>query len=308
LADVLNALATTVDRPNAGSAITQQVTNHTEPAHFSMRDGHLLISTARRITGPGYSNYWASTLAEHTLDQLRTLRLDGMLRALEEQSTSTAAAGLSFEDRLTLLVQREVAWRDNRRVARLLKAAKLKVSAACVEDIDWRTSRGLDRALITSLAGGDWIRHGRNLLITGATGCGKTWLACALAHQAVRGGFSALYVRAARLFEELKVAHGDGSFTRRLAQLAKLDVLVIDDFALSPIGAPERNDLLELLDDRVGTRSTIVTSQVPVRAWHTYLNDPTLADAILDRVVHSSHKIELKVGKSMRDTDGADKA
>jgi DNA replication protein DnaC len=247
-------------------------------------------------------------LAEHTLDQLRTLRLDGMLRALEEQSTSTAAAELSFEDRLTLLVQREVAWRDNRRVARLLKAAKLKVSAACVEDIDWRTSRGLDRALITSLAGGDWIRHGRNLLITGATGCGKTWLACALAHQAVRSGFSALYVRAARLFEELKVAHGDGSFTRRLAQLAKLDVLVIDDFALSPIGAAERNDLLELLDDRVGTRSTIVTSQVPVRAWHTYLNDPTLADAILDRVVHSSHKIELKVGKSMRDTDGAAKA
>jgi DNA replication protein DnaC len=247
-------------------------------------------------------------LAEHTLDQLRTLRLDGMLRALEEQSTSTAAAELSFEDRLTLLVQREVAWRDNRRVARLLKAAKLKVSAACVEDIDWRTSRGLDRALITSLAGGDWIRHGRNLLITGATGCGKTWLACALAHQAVRSGFSALYVRAARLFEELKVAHGDGSFTRRLSQLAKLDVLVIDDFALSPIGAAERNDLLELLDDRVGTRSTIVTSQVPVRAWHTYLNDPTLADAILDRVVHSSHKIELKVGKSMRDTDGAAKA
>jgi DNA replication protein DnaC len=247
-------------------------------------------------------------LAEHTLEQLRTLRLDGMLRAIEEQSTSTAAAELSFEDRLTLLVQREIAWRDNRRVARLLKAAKLKVSAACVEDIDWRTSRGLDRALVTALAGGDWIRHGRNLLITGATGCGKTWLACALAHQAVRSGFSALYVRAARLFEEMKVAHGDGSFTRRLAQLAKLDVLVIDDFALSPIGAAERNDLLELLDDRVGTRSTIITSQVPVRAWHTYLNDPTLADAILDRVVHSSHKMEPKVGKSMRDTDAEPKA
>ncbi len=241
-------------------------------------------------------------LAEHTLDQLRTLRLDGMLRAIEEQSTSTAAAELSFEDRLTLLVQREIAWRDNRRVARLLKAAKLKVSAACIEDIDWRTSRGLDRALITSLASGDWIRHGRNLLITGATGCGKTWLACALAHQAVRSGFSALYVRAARLFDELQVAHGDGSFSRRLTQLAKLDVLVIDDFALSPIGAAERNDLLELLDDRVGTRSTIITSQLPLRTWHSYLNDPTLADAILDRVAHSSHKIELKVSRSMRDT------
>jgi DNA replication protein DnaC len=247
-------------------------------------------------------------LAEHTLDQLRTLRLDGMLRAIEEQSTSTAAAELSFEDRLTLLVQREIAWRDNRRVARLLKAAKLKVSAACIEDIDWRTSRGLDRALITSLASGDWIRHGRNLLITGATGCGKTWLACALAHQAVRSGFSALYVRAARLFDELQVAHGDGSFSRRLTQLAKLDVLVIDDFALSPIGAAERNDLLELLDDRVGTRSTIITSQLPLRTWHSYLNDPTLADAILDRVAHSSHKIELKVSRSMRDTGAEPKA
>jgi DNA replication protein DnaC len=243
-------------------------------------------------------------LPEHTLEQLRTLRLDGMLRAIEEQSTSTAAAELPFEDRLTLLIQREITWRDNRRVARLLKAAKLKVSAACIEDIDWRTSRGLDRALVATLAGGDWIRHGRNLLITGATGCGKTWLACALAHQAARSGFSVLYVRAARLFDELKVAHADGSFARRLAQLAKLDVLVLDDFALSPIGGAERNDLLELLDDRVGSRSTIITSQVPVRAWHTYLNDPTLADAILDRVVHSSHKIELKVGKSMRDTDG----
>ena len=137
-------------------------------------------------------------------------------------------------------------------------------------------------------------------MITGATGCGKTWLACALAHQAARSGFSVLYTRAARLFDELQVAHGDGSFARRLAQLAKLDLLVIDDFAISPIGAAERNDLLEVLDDRVGTRSTLITSQLPVKAWHTYLDDPTLADAILDRVVHSSHKIELK-GKSLRD-------
>ena len=150
------------------------------------------------------------------------------------------------------------------------------------------------------LAEGDWLRHARNLLITGATGCGKTWLACALAHQGARSGFSVLYVRAARLFDELQVAHGDGSFARRLAQLAKLDLLVIDDFAISPMGAAERNDLLELLDDRIGTRSTLITSQLPVKQWHTYLGDPTLADAILDRIVHSSHKIELK-GKSLRD-------
>lgn len=237
---------------------------------------------------------------EHTLDQLRSLHLDGMVRAIEEQGTSTTAMALGFDERFSLLVQSEVAWRDDKRVARLLKAAKLKVSSACVEDIDWRASRTLDRSLVAALAGSDWIRNAQNLLMTGATGCGKTWLACALAHQAARSGFSTLYVRAGRLFNELHVAHGDGSFARRLTQLSKLDLLVIDDFAISPIGASERNDLLEVLDDRVGTRSTLITSQLPVKAWHTYLDDPTLADAILDRVVHSSHRIDLK-GATLRD-------
>jgi DNA replication protein DnaC len=237
---------------------------------------------------------------EHTLNQLRTLRLDGMVHAFEEQATSTAATALGFDERFGLLVQREVAWRDDRRVQRLLKAARLKVSTACVEDINWRSSRALDRSLVAALAGGDWIRNAQNLLITGATGCGKTWLGCALAHQAARSGFSVLYTRAGRLFDELHVAHGDGGFARRLSQLAKLDLLVIDDFAISPMGAPERCDLLEVLDDRVGSRSTLITSQLPVKAWHTYLDDPTLADAILDRIVHSSHKIDLK-GSSLRD-------
>lgn len=167
-------------------------------------------------------------LNEHTINQLRSLRLDGMVRAIEDQASSAAATALGFEERLTLLVQREVAWRDDRRVARLLKAARLKLSTACVEDINWRASRGLDKSLVTALAGGDWLRHGQSLLITGATGCGKTWLACALGTQAARSGFSVLYNRAARLFDELQVAHGDGSFARRLAQLAKLDLLVID--------------------------------------------------------------------------------
>jgi DNA replication protein DnaC len=242
---------------------------------------------------------------EHTLHQLKSLRLDGMARAVQEQASSIAASALDFDERLTLLVQSEIAWRDDKRVARLLKAAKLKVSSACIEDINWRASRSLDRALITTLAGGDWLRHARNLLICGATGSGKTWLACALAHQAARSGFSVLYVRAARLFDELQVAHGDGSFASRLIQLAKLDLLVIDDFAISPMGPGERNDLLELLDDRIGSRSTLITSQLPVKSWHTYLNDPTLADAILDRIVHSSHKIELKSTKSLRDNDTA---
>jgi DNA replication protein DnaC len=238
-------------------------------------------------------------LNEHTLDQLRGLRLDGMVCALADQATTAAAAEMAFEERLAMLVQREIDWRDGKRLARLLKAARLKVAGACIEDIDWRASRGLDRALVTALAGCNWLRHGHNVLITGATGVGKTWLACALAQQAARAGFTVLYVRAPRLLEELRVAHGDGSFARRLAQLARIDLLAIDDFAIAPVTAAERNDLLELLDDRVGTRATLITSQLPVTAWHEWLNDPTLADAILDRIVHAAHRIALK-GESMR--------
>lgn len=237
-------------------------------------------------------------LNEHTMDQLRGLRLDGMVHALNDQATSTAAAEMGFEDRLGLLVQREIDWRDGKRLTRLLKAAKLKVSA-CIEDIDWRGSRGLDRGLVTALAGCDWLRHGRSVLITGATGVGKTWLACALAQQAARSGFTVLYARAPRLLGELRVGHGDGSIGRRLAQLARIDLLVLDDFAIAPLDAGERNDLLELLDDRVGSRATLITSQLPVSSWHEWLDDPTLADAILDRIVHSAHKITLK-GESMR--------
>jgi DNA replication protein DnaC len=242
-------------------------------------------------------------LNEHTLSQLRSIRLDGMVHALQDSALSAAAATLSFEERLALVVQREIDWRDAKRIERLLKAAKLKISGACIEDIDWRSSRGLDRTLISALAGGDWLRHGHNVLITGATGVGKTWLACALAQQAVRSGFSALYVRAPRLLEELRIAHGDGSFGRRLAQLARIDLIALDDFAIAPITPSERNDLLELLDDRVGCRSTLITSQLPVSGWHEWLNDPTLADAILDRIVHSAHRITLK-GESMRKKAG----
>lgn len=238
-------------------------------------------------------------LNEQTLNQLRALRLDGMVAALSDAATHITASELPFEQRLALLVQRELDWRDGKRVARLLKAAKLKVSSACIEDIDWRAGRGLDRHLVTSLAEGDWIRHGRNVLITGATGCGKTWLGCALAQQAARRGFSVLYARATRLLQELQVAHGDGSFSRRLAALARLDVLVLDDLAIAPIAAQERQDLLELLDDRVGCRSTLITSQLPTSAWHQWLDEPTIADAIMDRLLHGAHTIALK-GESLR--------
>ncbi len=244
-------------------------------------------------------------LNEQTLTQLKSLRLDGMAAALADHASSSAASELRFEERLALLVQREIDWRDDKRLTRLLKAARLKVSGACIEDINWRASRGLDRHLVTALAGCDWVRHARTILITGATGTGKTWLSCALAQQAARNGFTVLYTRTTRLLQELRVAHGDGSFSRRLAQLARIDVLVLDDFAGAPMEAGERNDLLELLDDRVGAKATLITSQLAVKAWHAWLDDPTVADAILDRIVHSSHRIALK-GASLRKPESQD--
>lgn len=237
-------------------------------------------------------------LIQPTLDTLSRLKLQGMATALSEQMTQSVSHGLSFEERLGLLLDREVLYRENRRLARLLRVAALK-ERACLEDLDLRARRGLDRSQLASLASCDWIRAGQNVIVHGPTGSGKTFLSCALAHQACRQGLSALYLRAPRLFEELNLCHADGSFRRRLAALAKADLVVIDDFAIAPIGPRERNDLLELLDDRVSGRSTLITSQLPLEHWHEYIADPTLADAILDRVLHHAHKIRLE-GESMR--------
>lgn len=238
-------------------------------------------------------------LMEHTLQILKVLRLPGMLAAFEEQQMNSAAASLSFDERFAMLVDREQSWRENRRVARLLREAKLKSSQACMEDVRYGAGRKLDRAMVAQLGSCQWIRAHQNLILTGATGCGKTWLACALGNAACRQGLSVAYVRTPRLFEELRIAHGDGSFGKRLASLAKTDLLILDDWGLAPLNQSERNDLLEILDDRVGSRSTLITSQLPVEHWHAYLNDPTLADAILDRVIHAAHKLAL-AGESQR--------
>lgn len=240
-------------------------------------------------------------LIEQTVHTLNAMRLPGMAAAFAEQQTNAASMSLSFDERFAMLVDREHAWRENRRVSRLLREAKLKSSQACMEDVRYGDGRKLDKALIAQLAGCQWIRGHQNLILTGATGCGKTWLACALGNAACRQGLSVAYVRTPRLFEELRIAHGDGSFSKRLSALAKTDVLILDDWGLAPIDQAGRNDLLEVLDDRVGARSTVITSQLPVEHWHAYLNDPTLADAILDRVLHAAHKMSL-TGESLRKT------
>lgn len=238
-------------------------------------------------------------LMEHTLETLKSLRLPGMAAAFEEQQRLAAMTALSFDERFAMLVDREQNWRENRRLSRLLREAKLKSAQACLEDVRYGSGRKLDKALIAQLGSCQWVRAHQNLILTGATGCGKTWLACALGNAACRQGMTVLYVRTPRLFDELRIARGDGSYGKRLTALAKTDLLILDDWGLAPLGQAERNDLLEVLDDRVGTRSTAITSQLPVEHWHAYLNDPTLADAILDRVLHAAHKVAL-VGESLR--------
>lgn len=238
-------------------------------------------------------------LTHPTLDQLRVLKLDGMAHALEEQRLLPACQDLAFEDRLGLLVDRERSWRDGRRLARLLRSAKLKHAEACLEDVSYSGGRGIDKRLIANLSGGDWIRHGQSILLTGPTGVGKTWLACALGQQACRQGFPVLYQRVPRLTETLRIAHADGSFGRLLTQLARVDVLILDDWGMTPLDQAARHDLLEVIDDRSTSKSTLITSQLPIDHWHAWLNDPTVADAILDRLVHRSHRISLK-GESLR--------
>jgi DNA replication protein DnaC len=239
-------------------------------------------------------------LINQTLDKLDALGLFGMALGLREQLESSQYLSLSFDERFGLLVDREAEARDSRRLALRLKAAKLRQEAT-VEDIDFRAPRGLDKSLILNLAQAGWVAAKHNVLITGPTGAGKSFLACALTHAAVRRGHTAFYVRTPRLLAELALSRGDGRYVRRLAQLARIGVLVLDDYLITTPSLIEAKDLLELIDDRSQVRSTVVVSQLPVENWHAALaaGDPTLADAILDRLVHNAHRLELK-GTSMR--------
>ena len=237
-------------------------------------------------------------LTHPTSEKLQALRLLGMVKALDEQQRMPEIEDLCFEERLGLLVDREVTERDNRRLSSRLRNAKLRLDAA-VEDIKYRPVRGLDKSLMLALSSCRWIDEHLNILITGATGVGKSYIACALAQKACREGHSVLYFRLPRLLQELGLARGDGRYGKLLATLAKTGVVVLDDLGLGPLTDEQRRDLLEMFDDRHGNRSTIVTSQLPVKNWHEALGDPTLADAILDRLVHNSHRIDLK-GDSMR--------
>ena len=233
------------------------------------------------------------------IQQLRTLRVPGMVEALEQQLEQPAThSDLSFEERLGLMIDRETTHRSNNKVERLLKAAKLKLQGY-PEDINYTHPRGLDKSTFASLLSGQWIEHHQNVLITGATGCGKTYLGCVLATQACKQGYSVRYFRTSRLLEQLTIAHGDGRFSKLLSQLAKTDVLILDDWGLESLTLGQRNDVLELMEDRHGNRSTLITSQVPIQKWHAAIGDPTLADAILDRLLHNAHRLQLK-GESMR--------
>jgi len=238
-------------------------------------------------------------LREPTNEKLRAMRLDAMATAWNEQGSKPDVTGLSFDERFGLLVDAEWTHRENKRLRRVLRDAKLKLSGACIEDIDYSPKREIDRAQLRQLATCRWVAEHQNVIITGMTGTGKTYVACALAHHACRKGYRAIYRRASRLFSELALARADGSHARLLSKLARADVLVLDDWAMAPVTEPERRDLLEVLDDRYGTRSTIVTSQLTHKRWHEHIADPTHADAICDRLIHNAHKLVLK-GPSKR--------
>ena len=238
-------------------------------------------------------------LTHPTIDQLRTLKLDGMADAFTELQSQDSAKDLDHAEWLALLLDREAAARNTKRFQSRLRSAKLRHGQASVEDVDYRTPRRLDKALFQQLAAGRWIAEHRNLLVTGPCGVGKSWLSCALAQKACRDGYTVYYARVPRLFAELELAHGDGRFARLFRTLVKADLLILDDWGPDRLNPNQRRDLMEIVEDRYGRGSTLITSQLPLDKWHDVVGDPTFADAILDRIVHNADRLELD-GPSMR--------
>ena len=238
-------------------------------------------------------------LQEPTYEKMIQMRLRGLAEAWLEQQKDPDIAQLCFDERLGLLIDAEWLHRENKRMQRHLREAKLRLSSACIEDIDYPANRKLDKKLIRQLATCKWITLHQNIVITGMTGVGKSYIACALGQQACRKGHRVLYRRVSRLFDELALAHADGSYPRLLARLAKIEVLILDDWGLAPVGPRERRDLNEIMDDRYGSSSTIITSQYPTETWHDHLGDPTTADAICDRILSNAHRVKL-AGPSRR--------
>ena len=240
-------------------------------------------------------------LTHPTLDQLRALKLDGMVDAFLELEQQDAARDLTHAEWLALLVDREIANRTTKRTQVRLRAARLRYSQASVEDVNYRAQRQLDKTLFQQLATCRWVAEKRNLLVAGKCGLGKTWLACALAQRACREGYRAYYARMPRLFAQLELAHGDGSFHRLFRSLTKVDLLILDDLGPDRLNASQRHDLMEIVEERHARSSTLIASQLPIKAWHDLIGDPTFADAILDRLVHNAYRLELEGPRSMRE-------